>query len=59
MKGKLVIGILVGIAATLFVQKNKWCQEKLQTLKEKGEEFLEKHNCQCQAEEQQPAEETK
>ena len=58
MKGKLLVGILIGIATTLFVERNKWCQEKIQTLKEKGEEFLNK-KCQCQAEEQQAEKEEK
>lgn len=54
-KGKLLVGILIGIAGTLFVSKNKWCQEKIQALKEKGEEVLER--CKCQKEE--PAAEEK
>ncbi len=54
-KGKLLVGILIGIAGTLFVSKNKWCQEKIQQLKEKGEEVLER--CKCQKEEEPAAEE--
>lgn len=52
-KGKLLVGILIGIALDQFVTKNKWCQEKIQSLKQKGEEVLEK--CKCQNQENEPA----
>lgn len=55
MKGKLALGIVIGVATTLFVQNNKWCQEKIGALKEKGNEFLEK--CQQQKAEEEPKEE--
>lgn len=54
-KGKLLVGILIGIVLDQFVSKNKWCQEKIQVLKEKGEEVL--GRCKCQKEEEPAAEE--
>lgn len=54
-KGKLLVGILIGIAGTLFVSKNKWCQEKIQQLKEKGEEVLNR----CKEAKEEPAAEEK
>lgn len=50
MKGKSFLVGLICFAAGIFVSKNKWCQEKIQTLKEKGEEILNK-KCRCQEEE--------
>ncbi len=50
-KGRMLIGILIGVAATLFVSKNKWCQDKIQQLKEKGEEVLNK----CKETKEEPA----
>ena len=55
-KGKMLVGILIGIAATLFVSKNKWCQEQLAKAKEKGEEIL--NRCK-KNEEESPAPEEK
>jgi hypothetical protein len=56
-KGKMLVGILIGIAATLFVSKNKWCQEQLAKAKEKGEEIL--NRCKQNNEEESPASEEK
>lgn len=56
-KGKLLVGILIGIAGTLFVSKNKWCQEKIQQLKEKGEEVL--NRCKEKETKEEPAAEEK
>lgn len=56
-KGKMLVGILIGIAATLFVSKNKWCQEQLAKAKEKGEEILSK--CKQKNEEESLAPEEK
>jgi len=53
-KGRGLLGFIIGVAATVFVMKNKWCQEKIQKAKEKGEEILNK-KCNCQDE--KPAEE--
>ena len=52
-KGKLFLTGIIAFAAGIFVCKNKWCQEKIQKAREKGEEILGKCNCQ----KAQPAEE--
>lgn len=51
-KGKLLVGILIGIAGTLFVSKNKWCQEKIvQPVEGKVKDFVDKCKTKCQEEE--------
>lgn len=55
MKGKSFLVGLIAFAAGVFVCKNKWCQEKIQNLKEKGEAILNNKKCNCQ--EEKPAEE--
>lgn len=52
-KGKLFLTGLIAFAAGIFVSKNKWCQEKIQMAREKGEEVL--GRCKCQKD--QPTEE--
>ena len=55
-KGKLLVGILIGIAGTLFVSKNKWCQEKIvQPVEGKVKNFVDK--CKKCQEEKPAAEE--
>lgn len=56
-KGKMLVGILIGIVVTVFVQKNKWCQEQLAKAKEKGEEILNKCKHQTEEDPAQPTEE--
>ena len=54
-KGKGLLWFIIGSAATVFVMKNKWCQEKIQSLKEKGEEVLNRGKETAKEEPQQPS----